>query len=174
MTVYYTINGGNPVVGGRQLEFEEVFYIDKSAVVRAIGVNPDQTVSEVFEFEYIIRDDDQDGLPDWWEVKHFNGIESQSANSDTDMDGQTEMQEFLFQTYPNSSASFYSLDAPVPGDGPRILNWQAFPNRCYTVMGSTDLMTWQVLYENLLSIEGIMETVIPNPELKFFRITVRH
>ena len=36
--------------------------------------------------EYIETDSDKDGLPDWWEYQHFNGL-GQPADADPDFDG---------------------------------------------------------------------------------------
>ena len=45
-------------------------------------------------------DDDQDGLPDDWEVEHFGSIESCNPGDDSDNDGLTNLEEFEAGTDP--------------------------------------------------------------------------
>ncbi len=46
-------------------------------------------------------DDDDDGLPNWWEEKHFGDPTGANADEDVDGDGLTNLEEFLLGTDPN-------------------------------------------------------------------------
>jgi hypothetical protein len=52
-----------------------------------------------FTAVYSVVDADSDGMPDWWEVKHFDGI-STSPTWDPDEDGYTNFEEYVHGTDP--------------------------------------------------------------------------
>jgi hypothetical protein len=56
-----------------------------------IGVN--------FTAVYSVIDSDSDGMPDWWEVKYFDGI-STKPTWDPDKDGYTNFEEYVHGTDP--------------------------------------------------------------------------
>ena len=45
-------------------------------------------------------DSDQDGLPDWWELKYYGGITAADPSSDGDNDGDTALEEYQNSTNP--------------------------------------------------------------------------
>ena len=47
-------------------------------------------------------DDDDDGLPNWWEEKHFGDPTGANADEDVDGDGLTNLEEFILGTDPNN------------------------------------------------------------------------
>ncbi len=47
-------------------------------------------------------DTDGDGLPDWWEERHFGGPTAADPDEDADGDGLTNMEEFLLGTDPTN------------------------------------------------------------------------
>lgn len=52
-----------------------------------------------FTAVYSVVDSDSDGMPDWWEVKYFDGI-STSPTWDPDKDGYTNFEEYVHGTDP--------------------------------------------------------------------------
>lgn len=50
-------------------------------------------------------DSDNDGMPDWWESDNFFGDLSPDGTADGDLDGLTDLQEYLLQTNPNDGTS---------------------------------------------------------------------
>jgi len=50
-------------------------------------------------------DSDNDGMPDWWESDNFFGNLSPDGTADGDLDGLTDLQEYLLQTNPNDGTS---------------------------------------------------------------------
>jgi len=56
-------------------------------------------------------DSDIDGLPDWWETKYANNATNMSASVDSDNDGFTNEKEWLADTNPTNSASFFEIDS---------------------------------------------------------------
>jgi hypothetical protein len=61
----------------------------------------DDNGSEGMDFTavYVVLDSDLDGLPDWWEMKFFNGL-SGTASGDPDVDGYSNIEEFAQGTDP--------------------------------------------------------------------------
>ena len=61
----------------------------------------DDNGSEGMDFTavYAVLDSDLDGLPDWWEMKFFNGL-SGTASGDPDVDGYSNIEEFAQGTDP--------------------------------------------------------------------------
>lgn len=52
-----------------------------------------------FTAVYVVLDSDLDGIPDWWEMKFLNGL-SETASSDPDGDGYSNLEEFAQDTDP--------------------------------------------------------------------------
>jgi len=52
-----------------------------------------------FTAVYVVLDSDLDGIPDWWEMKFLNGL-SETASSDPDDDGYSNLEEFAQGTDP--------------------------------------------------------------------------
>ncbi len=52
-----------------------------------------------------VKDSDNDGLPDDWEIRYFGNIQVQSGENDFDKDGFTNVQEYSKDTDPTSSSS---------------------------------------------------------------------
>ena len=58
-----------------------------------------------FELMPDSRDDDADGLSDWWELWHFRRLDATSATNDTDSDGASDLHESLAGTDPTNGTS---------------------------------------------------------------------
>jgi len=64
-------------------------------------------------------DEDQDGLPDDWEINYFGSIESCNPGDDSDTDGLTNAQEYVAGTHPLVKDT--DGDGVVDGDDPEPL-----------------------------------------------------
>ncbi len=64
------------------------------------GTDREPVVGDLFSF--IVDDTDGDGMPDWWEAKHFGGPTAANPDADPDGDGLTNLQEFQAGTNPNN------------------------------------------------------------------------
>ncbi len=69
------------------------------------------------EADILDFDDDNDGMPDWWEELHgLNPFDPADANQDPDGDGLTNLEEFLAGTDPNVSEGIIFVDGFESGD----------------------------------------------------------
>ncbi len=90
-------------------------------------------------------DEDADLLPDSWELT-YGSLNSWSANSDTDHDGNTAFAEAAFNGRPNGTDGAFLLPTAAPAGNPLTIK---FPVRItdgisYRIWVSTDLKTWWV------------------------------
>jgi uncharacterized protein YxeA len=59
------------------------------------------------------EDTDNDGIPDWWEWKHFNCVDCALPNEDPDGDNYNNYKEYNAGTDPNDSLSYPLTDQPA-------------------------------------------------------------
>lgn len=109
-------------------------------------------------------DTDRDGLPDTWEMTHdldWNGLAD--ATADSDQDGLNNLQEYLAGTDPQKPASVLKVEVRVNSDPRPELEFNAVPNKAYTIEFRDSLSTggWQKLTE-----------ISPEPSERFLRVPV--
>ncbi|MEM7585286.1 MAG: hypothetical protein AAF560_17985 [Acidobacteriota bacterium] len=77
-----------------------------TVLVHPFEDNDDDTIADVLDF-----DDDNDGMPDWWEVLNgLDPLDPADADADPDMDGATNLEEFLAGTDPNLPSLIFEDD----------------------------------------------------------------
>lgn len=82
-------------------------------ITNAVTNSPDTDGDQIANF--VDLDDDGDQLPDTWELQYgLDPLNPADANSDTDGDGQTALQEFLAGTNPTVSDSSDDYDEDIP------------------------------------------------------------
>lgn len=93
------------------------------------------------EVVLLVGDQDEDGLPDTWEQAHFGSL-AQSATSDYDYDGTSDLAEYRLGLDPNNSASAFRA-----GCSGHSLVWPSAPGIVFTVLRSVSLDpgSWQVI-----------------------------
>ena len=147
----------------------------QSSQLQAVAVYSDGSASPVYRHEFIIRDVDDDGLPDWWETEKFGSVGVQSATSNRDGDDLTDLEEFLAGTDPDSRDTFAANNITINEDGSTRVSWPAIENRFYRIMGSHDLKTWKYLTDEISGVDGNMDALIQpseNMPERFFKIEV--
>jgi hypothetical protein len=90
-------------------------------------------------------DDDGDGMSDSYELA--NGLQRliNDAGLDKDLDGQSNLEEFLWQTVANDATSWFSMSiTEIPETGDISLSWQAATGRIYSILYTPDLVTQPV------------------------------
>jgi hypothetical protein len=98
---------------------------------------------------WLTHDADGDQLPDTWESQHGSSEILLDPKVDMDNDGQTNLEEYLQNTDPNTTSSYWppsTLTPPDPESGSTgwILSWESRLNRIYKVFTTGSLTTgWQ-------------------------------
>lgn len=85
-------------------------------------------------------DDNLDGLPDDWQIGYWGAIPKLWADprADDDLDGATNLQEFLAGTSPKDSESVLRVSVTTTPQG-YFLRWNAQPGLIYQVQRKTEL-----------------------------------
>lgn len=86
-------------------------------------------------------DSDGDGLPDWWERRHFGNLSAAHATSDRDGDGVTDLHEYRAGTDPVDTDSWLRI-VSYEHEADAVAAWIEFTsnrNRLYRIEYSRDL-----------------------------------
>lgn len=122
-------------------------------------------------------DVDNDDLPDAWELLYFGNTTGQGGADDSDGDGESNLDEFRFDTLPNDPAS--RLDFKVTELEDRyIVEWFSSSRRIYKLQSSLTLEpdSWGDTQNGQRtgtdSVIGESFRAIGRPEKSFFRLVV--
>lgn len=96
------------------------------------GIPADYTETDLSAF---LIDWDEDGLPDTWERDYFDNITNALASVDTDMDGFTNLEEFICGTHPTQKSSVFTVTNQPSASG-MIIRWNALEGRNYRVLNN--------------------------------------
>ncbi|MGE4490372.1 MAG: hypothetical protein AB7E95_12600, partial [Kiritimatiellales bacterium] len=120
-------------------------------------------------------DADYDGLPNTWEIEFFGGATNAVADTDSDGDGFSNLQEYISGFNPTSSASFFQLTDSTTGTNGFIVSWIAVSGRVYSVNWTTNLLSnFQSLETNILSPQSSWTDTVHNSEADgFYRVDVQ-
>lgn len=85
-------------------------------------------------------DADANGLPDWWEQKHFGHLTGTDPNADADHDGPANLAEWRAGTDPTNAASFLHLiPAGVNPTNGFVVQWPSVAGKFYRLERATHL-----------------------------------
>jgi hypothetical protein len=146
--------------------------VNSAATAQAVTINVDGKNSQT-------EDEDNDGLPDAWEIQYFGNTNAYTAASDPDNDGQTNLFEYTAGTAPNDPNSRFALhtaSAGAPGSM-QIIFGPIVSGRSYVVETKTDLSApnWIVLTGTTQIDSGNIRTVTDpnaNGAKKFYRVQI--
>ena len=87
-----------------------------------------------------VADTDEDGLPDYWELKYFGDLTTTDGTGDQDGDGLSDYEEYLAATDPTSGSSRFYVFHGSSNPSTNVLHWTSASNRTYTIEHTTNLV----------------------------------
>lgn len=112
-------------------------------------------------------DRDADGMPDLYEVAHgFNPVDPEDGATDADLDGGSNLQEFLAGTDPRNPASVFRIAITRTPDEGVAIRFIAASNVAYKVQFTPQATTlpWQTI-TNIASAQSERQMLLPGPGL---------
>ena len=104
------------------------------------GVDP-----AVLRIDWTAGDDDNDGMPDTWEIQYFGSTNS-GAYADWDLDGFANYFEYRAGTDPTNGASALQIEGVASGPGEMVLQWQSVSGRVYSILNNGSITSaWSTL-----------------------------
>lgn len=123
------------------------------------------------------RDDDADGLPDAWEIRHYGRLTG-TATNDVDGDGADSYGELVAGTDPNDARDRLAISgaAPLPPDS-MILQWPSVSGRFYGVRARAELVSdgWSSVTDDLPATAPLNTVTVRSDQAgrAFYRVRVR-
>jgi len=122
-------------------------------------------------------DDDNDGMPDTWELQYGTSSTGLSASADDDNDGFTTFQEYISDTDPTTSSSFFVISEVIFTNGCSVY-FESSDQRTYGLERMDNLFTgdWNCVegMTNISGIGGEMSLMDTNaPPHRYYRVGVK-
>ncbi len=127
------------------------------------------------EREVALADDtDSDGLPDWWEAKHYEGLTAADPAATAANGINTVKDAYIAGLDPTNAASRFLISDLSPQTSENILHWQNVSGRVYSVHWSSNLLSgFQPLESNIAwTAVPFTDTNHPAEKKGFYKIDV--
>lgn len=104
-------------------------------------------------------DTDGDHLPDTYEMNTFGKLGTSNGATDTDHDGESDLDEYIHGTDPNDAASNSAFKLVIQPDGTKLLQWQGTFGRVYDILWSPDLGPFQTLHAGIPGGDALLQRI---------------
>jgi hypothetical protein len=131
--------------------------------------------SLAFSGLYTFTDTNNNGMSDVWESNVFGSVDpGRTRNTDTDLDGSSDYDEFNAGTNPNAGTSYLHFVQPsvLPGNMVR-LQWTSSLGRGYRVEGSANATDWSPVTDWIQASSANTSVTLPMSAALLFRVQVR-
>lgn len=105
------------------------------------------------------EDTDGDHLPDNYEMTTFGNLGTSNGATDTDHDGDSDLDEYIHGTDPNDPASNSGFQLVVQPDGTKLLRWNGALERVYDILWSPDLGPFQTLHAGIPGADAQLQRI---------------
>lgn len=173
--IHLTTDGSAPAPGhGHTVASGFTLRLERALTLRALARH-DGVESPIQTQVYQIADENDNGLPDWWEAQHPQAAVAGTIDPevDGDFDGLSNREEFLFGTDPVAPSVWQPEINP---SGTPMLRWPSMRGRLYQVEKSAtaDPFDFEPEGSALWGTGGVMEWQDPNPSggRGFYRLRV--
>ncbi len=123
----------------------------------------------------VIGDTDGDGMSDSWELEYFGSATGADASADADLDGQSNLDEYIAGTIPTNAASRFAMELVQQIPEGFVVKWNAVDGRVYDVLWTPSLdRGFQILETGLAApINSYTDTVHMAESSGYYMVTVR-
>lgn len=122
-------------------------------------------------------DVDGDSIPNDWELAFFGGSTNAPASADGDMDGFTNLQEYIAMTDPADPDDFFEIRQAAAQGGGFVLQVPSDPARRYRLRATPGLVSpvWTDLQTNVPGGVGVLQFTdpAPGPDFRVYQVDVR-
>jgi hypothetical protein len=127
---------------------------------------------------WTVGDTDDNGLPDWWELKYFGVLTGTDPNADPDHDGASNLFEYLTGTNPTNANSYFHIVGLTPGSPTKIFV-TCEPGKFYTLQRADDLALGWTVVSNQTRISPAAEGILEMDDYfsdtgGFYRVRLEH
>jgi len=118
-------------------------------------------------------DRDLDGIPDKYELLYSGSPTNMVPSDDPDYDGMDNMSEWIAQTNPTNSESYFRIDSILTSSQEVTISWISASNRIYSVEWAQSLTGgYKVLTNNIPYPVSTFTAPVLDKESKFYRLKV--
>ncbi len=142
---YYTgVNGLS--MFGEKIDVAEIIHSDGQDYMAWVGNNPvsGDRAYRVVKLNWMNPDEDEDGLPDYWERQYYGDATSADPTA-MSSNGVNDLEEaYIADLNPTNSASVFTMTELADSDGGTtnyVIRWPGVTDRQYNVLWGTNLLT---------------------------------
>ena len=143
-----------------------------TASLTVTGPAGSDTSTKIIQVEENITDTDSDGLPDWWEAKHYEGLTAADPAATAANGANTVLEAYIADINPTDPAAAFLISDFSPLTS--VLSWNAASGRVYSVHWSSNLLSgFQPLESNIAwTAVPFTDTNHPAEKKGFYKIDV--